>query len=971
MLFLVVNRPTAPQVACRLAIRAGSAFEATGKTGIAHLLEHMMFKGTKNFGTVDYKKDQELQEQIETAYQHIRKEQQKRRPDPELIRAKRAEMERLRLEVQKIYVAQAFSSQLSKNGAVGINAFTSQDQTQYIASVPSDMLEQWFSIISEQLFEPSWREFFVEKEVVQREWAFRYINSPSGAAWLDLYAAAYSAHPYRNPVIGWKSDMEKYSTRDAIEFHSRFYNPANAVCVLVGDVTLADARQLAETYFARYPAGERSPEMVTREPPQQGERRSVRYLKGARTPLIRIGFHGAPMGSDDFFALDALTMVLSHGRGARLPQRIVNQGLAVEAWAYNPDNRFGGMVILGGSPAEPDAGGPSAAENDDRRARYLKACEELEALLLGQVEQLKSKPVSHRELERIKKINQRDFLDRMRSNEDLAGTLATLEVQTGWRYLNEYLARIAAVSAEDIQRVAQRYLREENKTSVYVIPGGTPDQPPASYSEERIVSSSAADRATVSTDRRNHSDFPTPAGWKHPLSFYREPNRITYPEAERLTIGGADVFFIQDAEVPLIDAAFFVKAGAVDLDETEAGLPGLLNAALIRGGTERYSPSELATVLDENGIRIEFNVAEEDTAIRLSVIRDDWEKGIDLLAELLTRPRLDPKVLEAARTQMLMMLDRQAGDAQTVAFRESMIKRFPGHPYGRDPLAARDTLPRLSADDLKNFITSRVVPANLKVAVSGDIDSPRVVRGLERLFDQLPQSPPPPRRLAAPRKAPAQMTLIHKPGQVQSQVVLTLPGPRRTHPDYWESSLLMSVFGGSDSLMYKRLRDDLGLVYSAGFYQTYKWQTGLLVGYIGCKGDKTADAVSETMKIMSALRQEVPAAEFSRKRLDALNSFVFNVDTKSDLVEVYGRYALRDEPLDTLDLIQDAFFDATKADLQRIAGERLVPADIQITIVGDKQVPVRQADGTERSLGLALQDLALELGIPFEELPLR
>jgi hypothetical protein len=98
---------------------------------------------------------------------------------------------------------------------------------------------------------------------------------------------------------------------------------------------------------------------------------------------------------------------------------------------------------------------------------------------------------------------------------------------------------------------------------------------------------------------------------------------------------------------------------------------------------------------------------------------------------------------------------------------------------------------------------------------------------------------------------------------------------------------------------------------------------------------------------------------------------VFNVDTKSDLVEVYGRYALRDEPLDTLDLIQDAFFDATKADLQRIAGERLVPADIQITIVGDKQVPVRQADGTERSLGLALQDLALELGIPFEELPLR
>jgi zinc protease len=678
------------------------------------------------------------------------------------------------------------------------------------------------------------------------------------------------------------------------------------------------------------------------------------------------------MGSADFFALDALTMVLSHGRGARLPQRIVNRGLAVEAWAYNPDNRFGGMVILGGSPTTgSDDGEPSAAKPDDRRALYLQACEKLEAVLLEQVALLKTEPVSDRELERIKKINQRDFLDRMRSNEDLAGTLATLEVQIGWRYLNDYLARIATVSAEDIQRAARRYLQEENKTSVYVIPGGSPDQPPASYSEERTVSSSFAARTAVSTDRQNHSDFPTPAGWQHPLSFNREPHRIAYPAAERLTISGAEVFFIQDAEVPLIDASFLVKAGAVDLDETQAGLSGLLNAALIRGGTERYSPTELATVLDENGIRISVNVAEEDTTIRLSVLRDDWEKGLDILAELLTRPRLDPQVLEAARTQMLMRLDRQAGDAQAVAFRESMIKRFPDHPYGRDPLAAREVLPKLSADDIKTFIDTHVVPVNLKAAVSGDIDSPRVVEGLKRFFDQLPQTPPPPRRLPEPQRAPAQMTLIHKPGQVQSQVVLTLPGPKRIHPDYWKSSLLMSVFGGSDSLMYKRLRDDLGLVYSAGFYQTYKWQTGLLVGYIGCKGDKTADAISETVKIMSALRKEVPAAEFSRKRLDALNSFVFNVDTKSDLVEVYSRYALRGEPLDTLDSIQDAFFDAHLTDLQRIAGERLLPADIQITIVGDKEVAVRQADGSERALASVLQDLALELGIPFQELPLR
>ena len=677
------------------------------------------------------------------------------------------------------------------------------------------------------------------------------------------------------------------------------------------------------------------------------------------------------MGSSDFYALDALTMVLSHGRGARLPQSIINQGLAVEAWAYNPDNRFGGMVILGGSPKEPDFSNLPASANTDRRALYLKACEDLKALLIDKVDQLKKEPVSQRELERIKKINQRGFLDRMRSNEDLAGTLATLEVQIGWRYFIEYLTRIEAVTAEDIQRVANDYLREENRTSVFVIPGGSPEQPPSSYSEERTVSSSVAERATGSKDRQNHSEFPTPANWKHPLSFQREPHRIEYPKAQHLDIMGADVFYFQDDEVPLIDATFLVKAGAVDLYNTHAGLTDLLNAVLVRGGTERYTPSELATVLDENGIQIAVNVAEEDTTISLSVIKDDWEKGLDILAELMTRPRLDPQVMDAAKNQLLVRLERQAGDAQAVAFRESTIQRFPDHPYGRDPLAARSILPKLTAEDLKQFLMTYVVAANLKVAVAGDIDSQRVAAGLTRFFNQLPKDNPPTRRLTDPKTASAQMSIIHKPGQVQSQVVITLPGVKRSHPDYWKSSLLMSVFGGSDSLMYKRLRDDLGLVYSAGFYQTYKWQAGLLMGYIGCKGDKTADAISETLQIMSRLRGEVPASDFNRKRLDALNSFVFNVDTKSDLASVYGRYSLRNEPLNTLDLIQDAFFNATQPDLQRIASNLLKPSHVQITIVGDKNVVVRQNDGSEKSLESVLKELAAEMGLPFQELPLR
>lgn len=971
MLFLVVERPATPQVACRLTIRAGSALEPAGKTGIAHMLEHMMFKGTKNFGTLDVAEDQKLQEQIEAAYQTILREQQKRDPDQERIKAKRAEMDRLRAEVQKIYVAQVFSSQLGKNGAVRINAFTTKDETQYMASVPSDMLEQWFSIISEQLFEPSWREFYVEKDVVQREWAFRYINDPDGAAWLDFSATAYTAHPYRNPTIGWKSDMERYNTRDAIEFHQKYYNPSNAVCVLVGDVTLKEVKRLAQTYFERYPAGMRAAETVTEEPPQQGPRERIRFLKGARTPLVRIGYHSARMGTQDFYALDAMTMVLSHGRGARMTQNITNKGLAVEAWAYNPDNRFGGMLILGGSPNEPDELKTEPLSEEQRQQAYLKVCEQLKDLLVEQAEQFKTELVSNRELQRIKKLNQRDFLDRMRNNESLAGTLASLEVEVGWRYLPNYLQRIDAVTPEDIRAAAQKYILPDNETVVYVIPGGEPEQPPAQYTEVRNISSSAAENATYQGDLENRSEYATPAEWKHPLSFKRHPQKIKYPAAETFEVEKVKVFYLPDRELPLIDLSILIKAGSVDVNESKTGLTDIFNNTIVRGGTETMSPNELALVLDENAIQLSVAVDEEQTTVHLSVMKDDWEKGLNLLQEVLTRPGFDPKVLQAVKEQQLVSLKRQADDAQTVAMRESQIWHFKDHPYGRDPLLGLKTIPAITREDLMAFLKTFFVPGNMTVAIAGDIDQDQIITGLSRFFKVFPHTQVPERNLKDPVPTAPVLALINKSGQVQSQIVLSLPSKKRTHPDYWKTGLLMNIFGGNDSLMYKRLRDELGLVYSAGFFQTYKWRAGELLGYIGCKADQTTAAITETLKIMEALRREIPEGELELKRLDALNSFVFNVDTKSELVDVYGRYHLRNEPLDTLERIQDAYMSATKDELHRLAAELLTNAKIQIFVVADKNIKVQSQDGRQISLGDDLQALARKLNLPFQELALR
>ncbi len=971
MLFLVVERSTTPQVAVRLAIRAGSAHEEAGKTGIAHLLEHIMFKGTKNFGTLDVDKDRILQEKIEAAYQAILGEERTRQPDKDLIRAKLAEMETLRQEVQKIYVPQVFSSQLGKNGAVGINAFTSEDQTQYIASVPSDMLEQWFSIISEQLFEPSWREFYVEKEVVQREWAYRYVNNPNGAAWLDLEATAYTAHPYRNPTIGWPADMEKFNTTDAMDFHHRYYNPTNAVCVMVGDLTVNEARRLAEIYFGRYPAGSRSPETITAEPPQEGPRQSVRYLKGARTPLVRIGFHGARMGTKDFYALDVLTMVLGQGRSARLTQNIINKGLATEAWAANPDNRYGGLFILGGSANEPEPLKSEPLSEAEKRRVYLEACRDLENLLLEEVSLLKERPVSPEDLLRIKKLNEKDFIERMRSNESLAGTLATLEVQSGWRYLNTYLENVAAVTAEDVRHIAQKYIRTENKTSVYVIPGGQPDKPPSSYSEVRSVGGSAVARLTRPARFKNISDYPTPKNWRHPLSFERKPAKVTYPEAEIIPVGEATMVYMQDKELPLIEVSILIKAGEVDIDPSKTGMEAILTQTLIDGGTETYPPEMLARVLDENAIDASVSVGEEETTLKISVLKNDWDKGMAILEDILTHPAFNADVLGVVKEQNLVRLKRQGEDAQAVAMREGLIWHFSGHPYGRDPLLGLDTIPTITRRDLTEFIEAYFVPANIVVAVAGDITKNEALSGIDKLMKALPQKPAPERRLKDPVPNSPVVALIDKPGQVQSQVIMALPGIKRTDPDFWKLRLLADILGGNDSLMYTRLRDDLGLVYSAGFFQTYKWNAGLLIGYIGCRGDQTRIAVEESIHLMTALRKQIPAGELERKRLEVLNSFIFNVDTPIMLAQTYGNYQMRGEPLDTLGRIQDAYIEATDSDLLNLAQRHLDPASLQVFVVGDKNITVKKDATTERTLAEDLSLMARELGVPFREIALR
>jgi zinc protease len=300
-----------------------------------------------------------------------------------------------------------------------------------------------------------------------------------------------------------------------------------------------------------------------------------------------------------------------------------------------------------------------------------------------------------------------------------------------------------------------------------------------------------------------------------------------------------------------------------------------------------------------------------------------------------------------------------------------MAWHFNGHVYGRNPLQALETLPAIEPADLKRFVERYFVPGNLIACISGDLTLSDAVEGLENVVRALPTAPAPQRQLKAPQATSPVLAFINKPGQAQAQVSMLLPGIPRTDPDYWKTNLLMSIFGGSDSLLYTRLRDDLGLVYSAGFYQNYKWKAGFLVGWMGSRGDMTARAISEAVDTMNRLRQGLPPGLFELKKLDALNSFVFNVDTPEALLGVYGRYYLRGEPLDTLDRIQEEFIGASRESLVELAHRFLDPAKLQIFVTGDRATLVRHDDGRQVPLDQELKMLAGRLGLPYEEIALR
>ena len=443
---LMLERHDAPTVSAYISFRVGGANEGARNRGIAHLLEHMLFKGTETLGTSDYVAEKPLLEKIETVGSRIDLLKNDLAADSAELEALRARLKELQQQHKAYVVKDEFSRIYAENGGVGYNAFTSKDQTTYLISLPSNKLELWAAIESDRLQNAVLREFYTEREVVREERRRSYESSSRGLLYEALIANAYTVHPYRNPVIGWDSDIANLSLAEARDFFSRYYRPVNMVITLVGDFDADKARALVEKYFAAIPSGTPVPQVVALEPAQRGEKRITVNFEAE--PDLSIAFHKPAMPHQDDYSADLLTDILAGGATSRLYKRlVVEEQLASSVHIYGaPGSRYDNLLVIGATP------------------RHPHTVAEVEAAIYAELDRLKSEPVSVSELKRARNRLVTDNLRQMRSNNGLARLLSSYAAIGSWRYLTDYAEKIEAIDPPQLLAFANRYLSANNRT---------------------------------------------------------------------------------------------------------------------------------------------------------------------------------------------------------------------------------------------------------------------------------------------------------------------------------------------------------------------------------------------------------------------------------------------------------------------------------------------------------------------------
>ncbi len=839
---------TLPLVSVNVWYHVGSCDEEPGKTGFAHLFEHVMFEGSKN---------------------HNR----------------------------------SFFEPLQKIGG-NLNGSTTLDRTNYWENLPSSHLGLALWLEADRmgflLDALDQRRFDIQRDVVKNERCQSYENRPYGMANILLQEATYPLpHPYHWPTIGYSEDLDAASLEDVEAFFRQFYTPTNASLCIAGDFQPDHAREMVERYFWDIAPGESVPRPNAMASSLNGGVRRTMYDQ-VTLPRSYIVWPAVPRFHPDEPALSLLAFLLGDGRSSRLYRALVYE----RTIAQNVSSYHSPAALAGDFQVEVTAAAGHSSH-------------EVEEAALAEIERLRTSAPSSEELARAKNHVESRIVRQMASVGGFSGRanrLNSFNVFAGDPGLiNHDMDRYIAVQPEDIQRVAETYLRDNN-VRLAVLPQA---------SKAHVFS--PADRAVE----------PEPAA---PGAFL-----APVPQRQRLS-NGLEVVVVENHSVPLVAFGLVITAGAVaDL----AAQPGLASftTAMLQEGTGSRTSSQIADEFEFIGSRLSAGPGREHTLFATESLSRYWPKALELVADLVQRATFPEQELERLRRERLTNIRRQRDDPASLAALVGPALLLGGEsPYGHPIIGTEGSLTAMSREQMVGFYKSRFAPNNTALIVAGDTSLNEVMKLAEQYMGSWRTNGTPSDEMATPPAAQLSATtlfVLDKPGAAQSVIRLSGVGVPRHHPDYFAITLLDSLFGGQfTSRLNMNLRQDKG--YSYGYQCSIDWHRNgsLLQAGGSVQTAVTPESVRETLKEFREIvgSRPVETSELDDARTSLLRQLPSAFETPSQTLNQLARLVAFDLPDDYYRTAPARYEDVSLSDVRRVAREWIDLDRMAILVVGDRAI---------------------------------
>ena len=875
MRLLMVERHDEPTIAGGWVAHVGSSNERLGITGIAHLFEHMMFKGTTTIGTSDYKRDQEILARQEEVRDEMRMEERNmramlRRGDIEgdLLKPEnwtphyrdlRKQFADLVEQERKVIVKNEFDVLFSREGASGVNAFTSEDMTAYFENVPANKLELWMWMESERIFHPVFREFYAERDVVFEERRMRAESTPLGRFTEEFNAMFWQSSPYSWPTLGWPSDVSSISKAQADEFYSTFYCPQNIALILVGDFKPDDAVAMAQKYFERIPRGKKMPpDVVTLEVRQLAEKRMD--AEADTNPQVDIQWHTVAFGHKDSYALQILGQILSTRTGRLYKNLVLGSGVATAVDAGQGSQKWEGLF---------DANG---------EAREGHKPEEVEQGIYENIATLQKEEVPAEELQKVKNNFSAAEYRRLSANYPILQQIIYYDGEGDWREINAegekdpgrhrrrcktrgqpifhagkpdggdlhaqagHHAIRSAASNSTLNAFAMKKIFE---FVLALIPKGHNENSPAFQRRDEVLTMAspegAIENARQSGVRPSLRDltssrtkpsvktlgycrlflrntglgglalflFTVGLGFNAPAQdngILARPEGLKFPpltfeppapEQFRVKLkSGPVAYVVPDRERPLVNIVVYVHTGDYLDPEGKEGLADLTGYLLARGGAGTNSADQLEERLAFLAAELDSAINDTQGSVSLNLLSKDVDEGFGILRDVLFLPRFQDDKITLRKQQTMQEMEQRNDDTREIESREAGFLAYGDH-FWANRYATSNSIASITKDDLVSFHRKSFAPQNFVVAVSGEFDRDEMIAKLEKLFggSTLPAATPPP----IPTDtvfAKEGAYLVNKPDVNQGRVAIMLPGIMRDNPDYFTIIIMNDILGG-------------------------------------------------------------------------------------------------------------------------------------------------------------------------------